>query len=171
MGLIYSRKKMIDELNSYLIAYKLHLPQCLYSHKIEYYINKDQEVISLKPHQVEYIKSSNGGFGLALLYKYFNGAISIGMRENRGTSYIHGGRKLSLWIEIEDSTMKDIMTDEFKQNIEKIFGKAVYTSNDFRTYKSMDYKESGIGSRRSVTKAFIKVNKMIEKLAAKNEVV
>ncbi|MNT94468.1 hypothetical protein D3C72_2361670 [compost metagenome] len=64
--------------------------------------------------------------------------------------------------------MKSIMTDEFKETVGKIFQKTIYTSDDFSSY-DMDYETSVVGSRRQITKGFIKLNMLIEKLGADRE--
>ncbi|MNV23166.1 hypothetical protein D3C71_1141680 [compost metagenome] len=164
----YSRKKMVEDLNNYLIAYKLFKPAYLSGHKIEYYINKDKEVTSLKEHKIEYILAGKKAYGLEVTYFYFHNGVMIKLKENINTSYAYGSKKLRLSIKIHDTTMKSIMTDEFKETVGKIFQKTIYTSDDFSSY-DMDYETSVVGSRRQITKGFIKLNMLIEKLGADRE--
>jgi len=157
------RMKMFDMVNSYLLTFKLNKPAYLYNHKIEYSINDGQHVTSLKPFLLEDIRTNTGHYYVNLRMEYFAyHGLTIKLND-QAQSDKKKDRYLS--IEIIDSSMNDIMNDEFKQVVQAMFGPRVYTSNDFNS-TNMDYNAHICGSYKKLAKSFVKLNLAVEKLAS-----
>lgn len=161
------REEFIEFIDSYLLSLKLSNPKC--DHSIEY-LFYDLESSSKK-----YLKSVDkwslnmvaieSGYKehFELVFKYFKGNLGVTIytiKDEKKYNYI-------LSIRIIDSYMRDIMTDDFKNEIRLMFGRPVFTSKEFTRSdgKGLNYKGEIETTKANLIKEnFIKLVKLVENL-------
>ena len=166
-----SKKKMFEQLNSFLTTVKLSKPNNYSFHSISYKIFDDKPAVESKEkYFLTDFKTDSGNYEININFSYFNDGVKIGFSYIKGRKFERDFKGTYLTIKISDQIMKSIMTNEFKLLVKKYFGRTVYSSENFETFSSssysslFDYYEQVKGSKKRIVDAFIELNLACQRL-------